>query len=98
MLLLSQNPIESEGAEAFAEYFKTYNTLRSLAVQSTSIEDEALKILLESLLGSAESGNLNILDISENMCTNKGTVLSLCNVIKSAKNLTFLNISELCID
>ena len=98
MLLLSHNGIETEGAKAFADYFRTYNSLRSLSVSSASIDYEGLRILLESLHGSAESGNLNILDISENMCTHKSTVDSLCRLIKSTKHLTSLNISDLSVE
>ena len=98
ILLLSHNPIESDGALAFADYFKSYNTVRSLAVNSASIDDEGLKSLLESLSGSAEAGNLSTLDISENMSIDRNTVNSLCKLIRSAKHLTELNISELSIE
>ena len=98
MLLLSHNGIETEGAQSFADYFRTYDSLRSLSVSSASMDFEGLKILLESLHSSAESGNLNVLDISENMCTDKKTIDSLCRLIKSAKHLTSLNISDLGID
>ena len=88
MVLLSQNVLELKGAQAFADYFRTYDTLRSLTVSTAALDSEAMKILLESLQKSAESGNLNVLDISNNMCSSRKTNHSLCTLIKSAKNLT----------
>ena len=78
MLLLSNNSLETAGAEAFAAYFGTYDKLRSLSIASTSMDSEGLELILKSLSKSIKSGSLSMLDISENMCTDESTVATLC--------------------
>ena len=58
--------MELEGAEAFAEYFQSYDYLSHISLNSTGLNSEGVKILVESLTKSAESGSLNKLDIAEN--------------------------------
>ena len=47
VVLLSQNVLELKGAQAFADYFRTYDTLRSLTVSTAALDSEAMKILLD---------------------------------------------------
>ena len=98
MLLLSNNQLESKGAEAFAAYFRTYDSVISLSVASTSMDSEGLELILESLERSVKSGTLSMLDISENLCTDENTVATLCKLLKMSRSLTSLNISGLSIE
>ena len=90
--------MELEGAEAFAEYFQSYDYLSCISLNSTGLNSEGVKILVESLTKSAESGNLSKLDIAENLGSDKETIESLSKLLLSAKRLTHLNISGLMID
>ena len=58
--------MELEGAKAFAEYFISYDYLGDISLNSTGLDSEGVKILIESLTKSAESGSLVRLDIAEN--------------------------------
>ena len=95
ILDLGNNSLEIEGAEAFAEYFRTYDTLESIHLNSTGLDTDGVRVLLESLTPSAASGSMFCLDIAENFISDKETVQSLCDLLKAAKRLKTLNISDL---
>ena len=62
------------------------------------MDSEGLELVLQSLERSVKSGALNMLDISENMCTDESTVDTLCKLLKMSTSLTSLNISGLSIE
>ena len=58
ILDIGNNSLELEGAEAFAEYFQSYDYLGCISLNSTGLSSEGVKILVDSLTKSAESGSL----------------------------------------
>ena len=89
-LLISNCRVETAGAVALAEYFKSYDTLQHLEIFNNNINDEGSVQLGKSLVYHGNS--LKHLEINDNWFNTEDQVVALCSVIWSAKELEHLNI------
>lgn len=99
-LKISRSRIEEEGALCLAEYFNTYDTLEHIEISQNGIRDEkgGASQLAKSLMKSAKAGNLTHLQINDNFFHEQRSLGALCDLLKEATSLDFIDISSSNID
>ena len=97
-LMISRSRVENHGALALATYFQSYDTLEWLEIFQNGIREEGALALVESLLPSAQSGNLKHLEINDNFFHKDDSVGALCTLIRTATQFDHLNIDSSNLD